>query len=169
MKTQLSLAIALSINPKLLMLDEPTSGLDPAVKKHILKIIMEDAAENDITIFFSTHNMNDLERMSDRVGLLMKGKLIFNNSLENLKKNNTKIQVVLDEEIPEKIKVNPNVIKYEKLGRMNTINFTCDKETSLSYFKELNPVYIEAVDVSLEDIFINIVEKEGYTHEEFNK
>ncbi|MGZ4135587.1 MAG: ABC transporter ATP-binding protein, partial [Tumebacillaceae bacterium] len=83
MKTQLALLIALSMRPRLLILDEPTSGLDAVMKQNFMQLIMEVAASGDTTIFFSTHNLHDLERMADQVAVMMQGKLLLNSSLDD--------------------------------------------------------------------------------------
>jgi len=84
-KTQLALIIALSVRPRLLILDEPTSGLDPVMKHHFMQLIMQEAASGSTTIFFSTHNLNDVERLPDQVAAVMRGKLLFHRSMDELK------------------------------------------------------------------------------------
>ncbi len=92
MKVKLSLIIALSHNAELLLFDEPTSGLDPKVRNNILEEIEIIKKKNNPTILFSSHNMLDVERLADRIIMLDKGKIIFNETKKSLLNNWKKIE-----------------------------------------------------------------------------
>lgn len=77
MKMKLSIAIALSHNPKLLILDEATSGLDPVVRDQILDVFWDFVQDESHSIFISSHILSDLEKICDYVSFVHKGKLIF--------------------------------------------------------------------------------------------
>jgi ABC-2 type transport system ATP-binding protein len=83
MKQRLGIAQALIHRPKLILLDEPTSALDPIGRKEVLDIIK--ALSGDITVFFSTHILSDVERICDTIGILHKGKLVLSGSLDEIK------------------------------------------------------------------------------------
>ena len=74
MKMRLAIMLNLSIMPKLLVLNEPTNGLDPIVKRDTINILLQEVAERGTTIFISSHNLSDLERICDKVAILDKGK-----------------------------------------------------------------------------------------------
>ncbi len=76
MKMKLSIATALSHNPKLLILDEATSGLDPVVRDEILDIFMEFTRDESHSILVSSHIVSDLEKLCDYIAFLHRGKLI---------------------------------------------------------------------------------------------
>ncbi len=75
MRQRLMFARAILNNPKVLFLDEPTSGLDPGVMQEIHKLV-ERQKEKGTTIFLTTHNMEEAEKLCDRIGLLCKGKIV---------------------------------------------------------------------------------------------
>lgn len=80
MKMKLSIAVALSHQAKLLILDEATSGLDPIVRNEILDIFLEFIQEEDHTVFLSSHITSDIEKISDYILLIHKGRiLLFEN------------------------------------------------------------------------------------------
>ncbi|HAG07123.1 MAG: ABC transporter related protein [Clostridia bacterium 62_21] len=72
-RTQVALVFALSHHPRYLFLDEPTAGLDPLVRREVLRLVLEEAADRGTTVIYSTHNLADLERACDRIGLLRGG------------------------------------------------------------------------------------------------
>lgn len=165
MKTQLALLIALSMRPRLLILDEPTSGLDVVMKQNFMQLILQEAATGDTTIFFSTHNLHDLERMADQVAVMMNGKLLLNSSLDELKMTTRKIQAVFPNGLPEEIAQSPNVLRVESQGKVYSIIVSRHFDEMMAQIKSNGPVYLDTVDLSLEEVFIHTVGKEGYLHE----
>ncbi|MGN0480273.1 MAG: ABC transporter ATP-binding protein [Lachnospiraceae bacterium] len=85
MKQRLGIAQALIQKPLLLICDEPTSALDPIGRKEILDVLVR--AKQETTIIFSTHILSDVERICDRVAFLHNGKIVINDTIENLKKD----------------------------------------------------------------------------------
>lgn len=84
MKMKLSIAVALSHHTKLLILDEATSGLDPIVRNEILDIFLEFIQEEDHTVFLSSHITSDIEKISDYILLIHKGKILFFENKDSL-------------------------------------------------------------------------------------
>lgn len=84
MKMKLSIAIALSHRPKLLILDEATSGLDPMVRDEILDIFFDFIQDEENTILLSSHIISDIEKIADYVTFIHNGKIIFSESKDNL-------------------------------------------------------------------------------------
>lgn len=84
MKMKLSIAAALSHDTRLLILDEATSGLDPIVRDEIQDVFLEFIQDEGNSIFFSTHIVSDLEKVSDYITLIHKGKIIFSESKDEL-------------------------------------------------------------------------------------
>ena len=96
MKQRLSIAIALLHNPELLILDEPTNGLDPNGIIETRELIKKLNKENGVTIIVSSHILAEVERMATHVGIIHKGKLLFQgtlNELQNMKNKQSFIQI----------------------------------------------------------------------------
>jgi ABC-2 type transport system ATP-binding protein len=83
MKRRLNLAVSLVHRPKLILLDEPTAGVDPQSREQILKII-EGLRDDGNAILYTTHYMEEAERICDRLGILSEGKLVAAGTLEEL-------------------------------------------------------------------------------------
>ena len=88
-KKKIGIAQALLHEPKLLILDEPTSGLDPLMQKNFFEVIKK---ENDkgITIFFSSHNLNEVQRLCNRVAIIKEGKILKVEEIEKIRGNQLK-------------------------------------------------------------------------------
>lgn len=85
MKRMLALSVVLASRPKLLVLDEPTSGLDVERSMHVRSLIREYNREHGVTILLSSHNMLEVEKLCDRIGLIYKGRLVAEGTAEELK------------------------------------------------------------------------------------
>lgn len=86
-RVKLALALALAPRPALLILDEPTSGLDPVARREFLELIQHQAREHHRTTFFSSHIIGEVERVADRVGIIHQGRMLYEGSLADLRRN----------------------------------------------------------------------------------
>lgn len=84
MKQRLSLALALLPNPQLLILDEPTNGLDPSGIIELRELLRKLNREHGKTIIISSHILSEVEKIANRIGVIYKGKLVFEGSIEQL-------------------------------------------------------------------------------------
>ncbi|AQR96010.1 ABC transporter ATP-binding protein [Clostridium saccharoperbutylacetonicum] len=167
MKMRLSIMLSFSIKAKYLILDEPTSGLDAILKNKLLKLFADEVIENGTTIVISSHHLSELERICDEVAILDEGVVSYENSVENMKNKIKKIQVAFDKQISEEeLKLKGNN-KISKVGRVVTIITDEYDEELIQSLKALKPLFIEEIDLSLEDIFIYKVDKEDSYEELF--
>ncbi len=98
MKQRIGLAQAMIHNPEILILDEPMSGLDPLGRRLISRLILE-AKEAGKTIFFSTHILNDVEMLCDRIAVLHKGKMLYCGDIKGFRKDSPTLEEAFVEEI----------------------------------------------------------------------
>lgn len=87
MKRRLEIARGLLHCPKILFLDEPTVGLDPQTRNHIWTYIENLNKKEQVTIFFTTHYMEEVERVADRVAIIDHGKIIITGTIDEILKN----------------------------------------------------------------------------------
>ena len=84
MKMKLSLMVALSHKPELLILDEPTTGLDPVVREQILDMFLDFVQDSSHSILFSSHIMDDLEKIADYIVFLKNGRVLLSEKKDNI-------------------------------------------------------------------------------------
>ncbi len=146
--------------PKILFLDEPTIGLDPVVKDNIRKLIKRMNKEYKTTIFLTSHDVSDIEKLCKRVIIINKGKVVLDDSMENLKYHylNKKI---LDCKCKEEVNLSGeegiNIIKNK--GVNLKIEVDTNKKSISDALKLLNPDNIIDINISnvpLEEIISNI-------------
>lgn len=154
MKTQLSLLIALSCMPKVILMDEPTSGLDPFIRREVLNLIVQDVSSRGSSVLISTHNISELEQICDKVAFMDKGEIKMTRDMEELKTKYKKVQIAFSNEMPEEFrkKFNPNITR--KYGKVYEIVVDMDFEAFNEAAKEFSPVLMEKMDMTLEEIFI---------------
>lgn len=154
MQRQVAVALAFSCRPKYLFLDEAFDGLDPVMRELLKRLISEDITEFKSTVIIASHNLRELEDMCDCVGLLHKGKIIFNGDLDNIKSQIHKIQAVFSS-VPETSAFEGlDVLKMERAGSMLQLVVRGELLEIEGFIKRLSPIFYEAMQPSLEELFI---------------
>jgi ABC-2 type transport system ATP-binding protein len=153
MRAQLNLALAMAIDPELLILDDPTLGLDTVARRQFIELAIDIIQKQGRTILFSSHILSDVERIADRIGILAAGKLIVDCPLDELKERVKKLRVIFPEAAPENLYLT-EIVNQKIDGReivMTVANWNEQKQTILDTFK---PSSCTEIPMSLEDIFI---------------
>ncbi len=117
-KTRVNLAKAFINSPKVLLLDEPTASLDPDIAKYIRDFILDQRKEDKVSVIFTSHNMNEVEEICDRVIFINGGKIIANDTPMQLAK---KIDAVEIELLPQ------DLVATSEFCKKNNISFTNEK------------------------------------------
>lgn len=154
MQKQAAFWIAMCCMPDYLILDEPVDGLDPVMRRQVWSLIMQDVAERGTTVLVSSHNLRELEDVCDHVGIMNRGKVLLERSLSELQDNTVKMQLVFrGDEVPQ-LPADLKRLHESQLGRMHTIIFRGSTQEITARLAALDPVYMEAVPLTLEEIFI---------------
>ena len=162
MKKQLSILIGICSGTPYLFCDETFDGLDPVMRQAIKSIFIQEMEERRFTPVIASHNLRELEDISDHIGLLHKGGVLLSQDLIDLKCNLTKVQCVLPEDCDEKIQNALLVLKMQRHGKLLTMTVRGESEKVVAWLQSFNPIYCEAVPLSLEEIFISETEVAGY-------
>ncbi|WP_249029775.1 ABC transporter ATP-binding protein [Tannockella kyphosi] len=156
MKKQILFALALASKPEYLIMDEPFDGLDPQIRKIIWDILIEDVTNRGMTIFISSHHLSELDTMCNDIAFMHQGKILFEQSMDELKENYCKMQVVFDQ-AKEYYDVESTfeVLHHSAIGRIHTYVLKNHPELIENYMLQKEPIIFELVPVSLEEIFLH--------------
>ena len=153
MQKQVAFWLAMCTMPDYLVLDEPVDGLDPVMRRQVWSLIMNAVAERGTTVLVSSHNLRELEDVCDHVGIMNKGRVLLERSLEELQGGTVKIQLVLSDDsaaLPEDL----NILHRSATGRVQTLIVRGDAQSVTERLSVLQPLLLEALPLSLEEIFI---------------
>ena len=162
MQKQSAFWLALSCRPDYLLLDEPVDGLDPLMRRQVWSLLMGDVAQRGTTVLISSHNLRELEDVCDHVGILSHGKVLLERSLTDLQDNVVKLQLAFQEpglpRLPEDLKV----LHTSQVGRVYTLIVRGSPAEIKTRMAVYSPILMEALPLSLEEIFIYELGGEDY-------
>ena len=160
MRTKLALGLALCHGADLLVLDEPTTGLDPAATEEVLQALVGHAAERGVTVFFSSHQLADIEQIADHVAIIDRGRTVVAGGLDDLRQNYRRIQLVFNGDAPVHTFETKGVERVKRAGRVMTVLSSAGIDGVLGEARQLNPVSTDSAPVTLKDIFLDTVAAE---------
>ena len=162
MQKQSAFWLALCCRPDLLVLDEPVDGLDPVMRRQVWSLLLSDVAEYGTTVLVSSHNLRELEDVCDHVGILSKGKVLVERSLSDLQANVVKMQVVFQERELPKLPEDMEVLNVTQVGRIHTLIIRGGAVEVTNRLAVYAPILLEALPLTLEEIFIYELGGEDY-------
>ncbi len=152
---KVTIILALAHEPELLIFDEPVASLDPMSRRQFLKTILEIVSERECTIFFSSHITPDLERVTDKVAILNKGKVDFTGGLDVLKDDVKRIRIRSSSSLPADFKMD-GLLSRQISENQAIITVRGFHETTISNLKERFKAEITVEDLNLEEIFLEL-------------
>lgn len=162
MQKQSAFWLSLCCRPDYLILDEPVDGLDPVMRRQVWSLLMGDVAENGTTVLVSSHNLRELEDVCDHVGILSRGKVLVERSLSELQGNVVKMQVVFQEKEMPRLPAELDVLHTSQVGRIHTLIVRGTAEEVTNRLAIYNPLLMDALPLTLEEIFIYEMGGEDY-------
>ena len=161
MQKQSAFWLSICCRPDLLVLDEPVDGLDPVMRRQVWSLLMNDVVEHGTTVLVSSHNLRELEDVCDHVGILSCGKVLLERSLAELQGSVVKLQVVFDGEMPA-LPADLTVLHSAQLGRVHTLIVRGSAEEIKTRMSVFNPLLVDVIPLTLEEIFIYELGGEDY-------
>jgi ABC-2 type transport system ATP-binding protein len=166
-KMQLAFALAMSGDPELLILDEPTAGLDPQARRTLLDALVAEVAAQGKTVFFSSHNLAEVESVADSVGILRSGRLLYSGSLDDLKQRHKILQLTYVD--------SPSAAQLATLGRLPGVTHSQQEGRTLRLSVQgdvpalIQTIRLEAaglrdlstLDQGLEDLFLALTKRDS--------
>jgi len=162
MQKQVAFWLSICTLPKLMILDEPVDGLDPVMRKKVWNLLLQDVAEYQTTIFVSSHNLRELEDVCDHVGILHNGKIVVERELDNLKSDIHKLQIAFSGDTPDEFLTDEEILHVSKNGSVLLMILKGDQKRLLSKVQKSNPIILDLLPLTLEEIFIYELGGMGY-------
>ena len=162
MQKQAFFWLSLCCRPDVLVLDEPVDGLDPVMRRQVWSLLMGDVADYGTTVLVSSHNLRELEDVCDHVGILSHGKVLIQRSLSELQGNIVKMQVVFQEREAPALPEDLEVLHISQVGRIHTLIVRGAAEEVMNRLAVYAPILMEALPLTLEEIFIYELGGEDY-------
>ncbi|MBS1823574.1 MAG: ABC transporter ATP-binding protein [Acidobacteria bacterium] len=157
MRTKLALLLALSRRPELLILDEPTEGLDPVSIEELLQTLVR-APMNGTTVFFSSHQLSEVERIADDILLIDRGVAVLDMPLEQIRENYRRISLGFTTAAP-RLEALRGIETMRSDNRQVTILASSNADAIAQYARERGAVSVDVAPISLREIFLETVQE----------
>ncbi len=152
-RAQAGLLIALAHRPDLLVLDEPSSGLDPVVRRDILSAVIRAVADEGRTVLFSSHLLEEVDRVADHITMIYKGRVVLSSSRDEIHESHRVLTIKFQgpQSSPPAL---PGTISCEGAGDEWNVLCCDSQETTRACVEKLGAVILEERTPSLEDVFV---------------
>lgn len=147
------LLIALAYRPELLLLDEPSSGLDPVVRRDILEAIIRTVADEGRTVFFSSHLLEEVERVADDIAMIFNGNLALTGTLDDVREKHRRLVLRFDapQTAPPKL---PGVLSINGSGMEWTAICNGKRDEAVAGAARMGGRLLAEESPSLDEIFV---------------
>jgi ABC-2 type transport system ATP-binding protein len=155
-RTKLCLLLALAQGAELLVLDEPTAGMDPVVTDQLLRVMVEDFANEGRTLVLSSHHLSEVERIAEWVGIIDQGKLLLEARLDDVRTNFRRVRVV-GEALP--LAEWPDIVS-ANTGEGTTEYVVCaNADAFAAHLQSQGATVLDVTPLNLSEIFLEVVGK----------
>ena len=165
MKRQAAVILALSCKPDYYFFDETFDGLDPVMRTHVRNLISEDVIDRSATAILTSHSLRELEDLCDQLALLHKGGLVLDSDVSQLKTSLFKIQTAFRDGYDATRFDGLDIVKFTKQGSVCNLIVRGDRDEVAARIKAMDPVLLDILPLSLDEIFTYEMEALGYVFE----
>jgi len=163
-RRQAALLLALSCRTQYLLLDEAFDGLDPVLRLMVKKLLAQEIEGRRATVVVSSHDLRELEDLCDHIGLLYQGGIRLERELDELKQGFCKVQLVSSQPVDWE-QCGLDILRRQQRGTMTTLVVRGGADQVESVLEGYNPVFLETMPLTLEEIFIEEMEAAGYDYD----
>ena len=164
MRRQAALILALCREPDYLLLDEAFDGLDPVIRLAARKLIADEVSGRGMTALISSHNLRELEDLCDHVAILHEGRLLMTREMDNLRTSYCKVQTGFKPAVETLDLPGLSILRTERVGSVWTLLVRGSEEEVFQALRPLNPVILDCISLTLEEVFISEMEAVGYDY-----
>ena len=155
-KTRLALLLALCRNAEFLIMDEPTEGLDPVANEMLLRLLVQQVAERQVTVLFSTHQLSDVEQIADYMVMVNHGRVVLEGSLDEIRQRHQRVRIVIDH---DRIELPAAFSGWRRDGRFLTGLSDEAPAVLAERFAAAGVTVLDAQPATLKEVFLDQVEK----------
>jgi ABC-2 type transport system ATP-binding protein len=159
MRTKLALLLAFARRPDLLILDEPSEGLDPVAVEQLLEALIAQSGQGT-AVFFSSHQIAEVERVADDVCIIEKGRLLMHSPLDHLRQFCRRIDLAFPAAPAEGVFRIPGVETIRMSGAAMRLFVSSNSEIVIERARECHALSVEVVPVGLREIFLETVKED---------
>ncbi|NQV26283.1 MAG: ABC transporter ATP-binding protein [Rhodopirellula sp.] len=152
-RARAGLIAAIAHRPQLLVLDEPSSGLDPVVRRDILSAIIRTVADEGRTVLFSSHLLDEVQRVSDHVAMLHLGRMLLTLPMDDVLSSHHRLTVRFEQPLDSPLKID-GVLRCEGEGREWTVLCNGDRASVEHCIAQLSGEIVERAAPTLDEIFV---------------
>jgi ABC-2 type transport system ATP-binding protein len=156
MRTKLALLLAFARGSEFFILDEPTEGLDPVATEMVLQAVVSLAAEG-ATVFFSSHQIAEVEQIADHVLMIHDGKLVLDSPLDRIKDEYRQVQAVINRPVQDRDFKVAGVERVYVDGSTVSLIVSHNVDAVMDRAHELNAISVEVAPLTLKEIFLETV------------
>ena len=166
MRRQAATILALSAMTDYIFFDETFDGLDPVMRNLVKGMLYDDVLERGCTTVVTSHSLRELEDTCDQLALLYKGGIVFESDVQNLKTSLFKVQVAFSQEYDRSIFTGMDILAFAKQGSVANMIVRGESAKSREQIAQLNPLLLEVLPLTLEEVFLYEMESLGYSFED---
>lgn len=156
MSAKVALLCATAFHPEALLLDDPTSGLDAVVRREFLEHVIEVAAEGGRAVLFSSHVLDEVERIADRVGIVVAGRKVLDRPLPELKASVRRVTLTFEQDAPPATAL-PPALRVERAAHAATLVVDGWSDERERACREAGAREVRVDELPLEEIFVAVV------------
>jgi ABC-2 type transport system ATP-binding protein len=165
MRRQAATILALSAMTDYVFFDETFDGLDPVMRNLVKGMLYDDVLERGCTAVVTSHSLRELEDTCDQLALLYQGGIVFESDVQNLKTSLFKVQVAFAEEYDQTRFTDMDILSFVKQGSVANMIIRGDSAKSKTLIGAMNPLLLEILPLTLEEVFLYEMEALGYSFE----
>ncbi|MDY3793071.1 MAG: ABC transporter ATP-binding protein [Oscillospiraceae bacterium] len=162
MKRQAIVITGLACRTDYLLLDEAFDGLDPTMRIIVKRMLVDAMLDRQLTTVISSHNLKEINEVCDSVALLHQGKMLFNRDLDSVKGSIHKVQAAFKEEYTKEDFEKYGILHYSRSQSIHYLIMKGSEEEIREKLSEKDPIVLDLIPLSLEEIFIYEMEGMGY-------
>ena len=166
MQRQAAMILGMSTLPEILLLDESFDGLDPAKRSLMNNMLIEYAADRECSIIVSSHNLHELTDICDHIALINGKRIVLDCSVDDISASRCKFRVVFADEKSREDFADFDIKRFDKDGKIVTLSLGGDPEENEKKLNAMSPLLVEKYPLTLEEIFLEVMEDTDYDFKE---